>query len=283
VNGVVLDTEDTVGTAKNDSIYKTASATILDAYGREVTVEYTGESDDYAKKDVVQVSYENGTAKIQSIANKQFSDPISGVVNDSGTMIGNYKIAKDVKILDLKDNKYINIKPSRLAGALLYQSDILYYSFNYNTEINEMILDDVTGDLYDYGILLDYSMEMLGNVEQVTYKYQIEDKENTITSMDFTDPMVEFPCQFNLVDNKLTNITKLTRVFVSSVDGLKVKEGSDVYTMSDEVDVYYKNDDKYFKTTLNSINDLNKYNLSAYYDKKMSLGGRVRILIATDK
>lgn len=283
VDGVVLDTSEGVSTGKDDKLYKSAYATILDAYGRQVTVEYNGDEDDYLENDAVEVSFVGNTAKIESIANRQLSDPITGIVNSAGTQVGNIPIAKDVKIIDLKDKEYTSIPVSRLAGAQLYQSDIYYYSFNKNSEINELILKDKTGDLYDYGILLDVGMDIVMNRDTATYKYILDGEEGTISSADFTDVLMEGPCRFDIVNNELKEITKLYRAYATSIDGLEVRAGSNKYIMSDEVEVYYYDDDNYYKTTLSQIDDFNKFYIDAYYDEPMAQGGRVRVIIARTK
>lgn len=283
VDGVVLNTTEDVTTGADDKLYKSAYATILDAYGRELTVEYNGEADDYIENDVVEVSYSGDGIKIVSIANKQLSDPVTGTVNDSGTKIGSTPIAKDVNIIDVKNKEYTNVVASRLAGVQLYQSDILYYDFNDNSEIDELILDDVTGDLGDYGILLDFDVNFVMNQETATYKYIIDGEEKSSSTAEFTETMIESPCRFSFHDGVLDDIMKLTRVYATSIDGLEVKAGSNSYIMSDEVEVYYWNNKKYYKTTLASVNDIEKYNLYAYYDRPMSVGGRVRVIVAQDK
>lgn len=283
LNGVVLDTKDDVTTDSDDKLYKCAYATILDAYGRELTVEYTGDADDYVKNDVVEVSYDGGAVNIHSIAKQQFSDPITGLINDSVTQIGSVKIAKDVNILELMNKEYTSVIPSRLAGVQLYQSDVLYYSFNANSEIDELIIKNVTGDLNKYGILEECNIDIVGNQEAATYKYLLNGIEKASTTTSFTDVLIDGPSKFSFNEEELNKIEKLTRIYLTSIDDLEAKAGSNIYKMSDEVEVYYWHNKKYFKTTLSSINDFDKYSISGYYDKAMSLGGRVRVIVAQDK
>ena len=47
------------------------------------------------------------------------------------------------------------IRPSRLSGVTLASDDVRYYTTNEAGEIDRLILDNVTGDLWTYGVLDD--------------------------------------------------------------------------------------------------------------------------------
>lgn len=281
-NGVVLDTKDAVTTDKYDKIFKGAYAEIVDSSGRKQQIEYEGRAEDYAMGAVVEVSYDNGKVTLTH-NDQQLSEPLSGTVNENGTALGKYAIAKDARIVDVKNRSFVKTTAARLAGTFLYASDIYYYSTNSNREIDEMILSDVTGDLYDYGILLGSTPVVNDMGRMTTYDYIIDGTENSISSGDFTEMLTEGPGGFSFVDNQLDDIIKLQNVRITSIKGLEVNPDTSRYLMSDEVKVYYLSRDKYHKVTLNSVKDLDKYNLNGYYDKSSQFGGRIRVIIATDK
>ncbi len=283
IKGVLLDSKESVSLNKDDSIYKTITATILDAYGRKNVVEAINNTDSFAKYDVVEAEYTDGKALIKSMATERFAHPISGKVNENATMLGTYRIAKDVKILDLKDSKYTSVTPSRLAEVDLYQSDILYHEFNSNGEVEHLILNNMTKDLYEYGILLGSNVAMFQDGQLATYTYILDGEEKTITSKDFTNMIFTGPCSFNFVNNGLDEIISLKDVVVTAIDGLDVMSTGSTYKMADEVEVYYLYNKKYYKTSLSSVENLDKYKLTAYYDKSMQFGGRVRVIVAQDK
>lgn len=283
IKGVLLDTKVSVTTGKDDTLYKTTCATILDSYGRKNIVEAINNTDTFVDNDVVEATYTDGKATVKSIATEGFAHPLSGKVNEDATRLGTNAIAKDVRIIDLKDKKYISVTPSRLAGVEMYQSDIFYYAFNSNGEIQELILNNMTKDLYDYGILTKTNLEADMTGQIATYTYMHDGEEKTVTSKIFTDMLPSGPCRFEIDNNIVEGIVLLNGVLVSEIDGLEVKTTGSSYTMADEVAVYYLNDSKYYETTLTSVDDLNKFKLTAYYDKAMQLGGRVRVIIAQDK
>ena len=47
------------------------------------------------------------------------------------------------------------VRPSRLSGVTLSSSDVRYYTVNEAGQIDRLILNDVTGDLWKYGVLDD--------------------------------------------------------------------------------------------------------------------------------
>ena len=81
---------------------------------------------------------------------------ISGTVSADATMLGDHKLADDVQILDTTTAGVAGtVRPSRLSGTKLNMLNVRYYTLNDNGEIDRLILNDVTGDLWNYGVLDD--------------------------------------------------------------------------------------------------------------------------------
>ena len=81
---------------------------------------------------------------------------ISGQVNAEGTALGELAFAPEVEILDTTSEGVAGtIRPSRLSGVTLSDSDVRYYTLDENGAIDRLILDDVTGDLWEYATLDD--------------------------------------------------------------------------------------------------------------------------------
>ena len=84
------------------------------------------------------------------------SKAVSGTINENGTMLGDYRLADDVQILDTTSEGVAGtVRPSRLAGTTLNALNVRYYTLNEQGEIDRLILNDVTGDLWSYGVLDD--------------------------------------------------------------------------------------------------------------------------------
>ena len=84
------------------------------------------------------------------------SKAVSGTINENATMLGDYRLADDVQILDTTSEGVAGtVRPSRLAGTTLNALNVRYYTLNGQGEIDRLILNDVTGDLWSYGVLDD--------------------------------------------------------------------------------------------------------------------------------
>ena len=80
----------------------------------------------------------------------------SGTINADGTALGDTPFADDVEILDTTSEGVAGtVSPSRLSGVTLSDADVRYYTTDENGQIDRLILNDVTGDLWTYGVLDD--------------------------------------------------------------------------------------------------------------------------------
>ena len=81
---------------------------------------------------------------------------ITGRVSDDGTKLGDYTFANDVQILDTTTEGVAGtVRPSRLSGTDLTALNVRYYTLDAQGRIDRLILNDVTGDLWSYGVLDD--------------------------------------------------------------------------------------------------------------------------------
>ena len=84
------------------------------------------------------------------------SKSVSGTINETATALGDYALADDVQILDTTSEGLAGtVRPSRIAGAKLNALTVRYYTLNEQGQIDRLILNDVTGDLWKYGVLDD--------------------------------------------------------------------------------------------------------------------------------
>ena len=92
---------------------------------------------------------------LQSISEKS----VSGLFSAAGRTLGDYKLADDVEILDtLPDGSAETVRLARLDGVNLSSGDVRYYATNEMGEIDRLVLDDVTGDVWTYGCLTSWSI-----------------------------------------------------------------------------------------------------------------------------
>ena len=84
------------------------------------------------------------------------SKSVSGTINNTATALGDYALADDVQILDTTSEGLAGtVRPSRIAGTKLNALTVRYYTLNEQGQIDRLILNDVTGDLWKYGVLDD--------------------------------------------------------------------------------------------------------------------------------
>ena len=84
------------------------------------------------------------------------SKSVSGTINETATALGDYALADDVQILDTTSEGLAGtVRPSRIAGTNLNALTVRYYTLNEQGQIDRLILNDVTGDLWKYGVLDD--------------------------------------------------------------------------------------------------------------------------------
>ena len=81
---------------------------------------------------------------------------VNGTINTNATALGAAALADDVEILDTTSEGVAGtVRPSRLSGVTLSDLDVRYYTVNDAGQIDRLILNDVTGDLWSYGVLDD--------------------------------------------------------------------------------------------------------------------------------
>ena len=87
---------------------------------------------------------------VQSISPRSTSDTVIA----DGTALGDTPFADNVQIIDTTSEGVAGaVRPSRLSGVTLSESDVRYYTTNSAGKIDRVILDDVTGDLWEYAAL----------------------------------------------------------------------------------------------------------------------------------
>lgn len=224
---------------------------------------------------VAYVTFKDGKAVLSRA--RGYND-VYGKVSVSKNQIGTFDVADDIQILDTVGTSsddtalYTGIYLQRLDGVTISSSSVLYYSKNAAGEIDKLILSNVTGDCYDYGIVL--------KADSGTYTVDIDGTQNTYMTAFSTS--VKGPFKFIMTNSGIDYMIVLPSYSsgISELTRTEAKIGNQTYLLSDKVVVYHKTDlSTYMKIPLDdAING--DYNLTAYYDKAQTSGGRIRIIIA---
>ena len=147
--GVVQSASRSLIEENGADVQQTVTVACTDGVTRAVNVD---KSLNYPAGWLVEITVDENGENVTALCEKS----VSGTFNAEGTALGEYPLADDVQILDTTAEGVAGtMRPSRLSGVTLSASDVKYYTTNAAGEIDRLILDDVTGDLWTYGVLDD--------------------------------------------------------------------------------------------------------------------------------
>ena len=147
--GVVQDSSRSLIEDNGADVLQNVTVACTDGVTRTVQVD---KSLNYPAGWLVKITVDENGESIRSIDEKH----TSGAFNSGSTALGGTALAEDVEILDTTGEGMAGtIRPSRLSGMTLASDDVRYYTTNEAGEIDRLILDNVTGDLWTYGVLDD--------------------------------------------------------------------------------------------------------------------------------
>jgi len=277
ITGVVLEIGEHISDDSEGFIY-TKYIIFVDAAGNEYQQDYDEAKMYLTEGNLVRVSYEDGKASISKyeLQAKTFGN---NTFSSDGSRLGDVSLASNVKILDIMNKQYKDVYPARLAGVIVSAS-VIYYELDDNGEIAQLILNNVTGDLYQYGIFTGFNVQG----DKAAYGYVIDGVKGSLTSNSLSNFDINIgPKGFVFDEKELTGTFGLSEENVISLGKTSVQVKDAKYPLAEEYDVYYLKNGEYIMTTIDKVSDLSKYELIAYYDGAVSLGGRVRIIVAKSK
>lgn len=281
--GYLIDSGTKTYTGTDGNSYDSYYITMVDASGTELEYPISFSYSDY-KNSVIKVVIQSGEVTVSTAKNNQ---SLSGKIDASANMLGDVPLAEDVAILDVVTgdavyaSAYTSVYPQRLDGVQLSRDSILYAGKNSSGEISELILKDVTGDCYSYGIVT----SVTGAGSNYTYRYDVGGTASSVTGKYsvYSGQGVKLLRNGNSVD-KMIALTRLD-ASVSAVTQTALTADDTSYLLSPSVAVYQRvSSSSYMQLSLSEvIENTDSYNITAYYDKAERSGGRIRVLIVTEK
>ncbi len=278
--GVVTKAENTTYSDGKGGTYTARTVTVAATDGGSYRYQTTNKNLDVG--DLARVET-GGTGSVTPLAETR----LTGKMNSDGTKLGSYPLAEDVQIIDTYEERTpIRIYPQRLANVSFTGDMVRYYVLNARGEISRLILNDVTGDLHQYGILtevneVDVSIPGGSFVTSSSYTYLLGGQEQVFGSSNTVYNLKVGPCQVKMDSD--TNIERLVNLEQRSLTGISTSTatGSDnrEYTLSETVACYVVVNGEYQLTTLSRIQS-GDYTLTGWYDKEESAGGRIRVIVA---
>lgn len=242
----------------------------------------------YYKGNAVSISFQGGKA---AIALQSSGGGVSGTFDWDGKTLGHCKLAAGVNIIDTDSHsgylqpKAKKIYPQRLAGAVIGSGDIIYANIK-NGAVQDLILDNYTGDLYDYGMVcsaqtMSSAMSAAGN-----YQVNVNGSYMTFATVNKTfDAYAGQGVKARIQANKegtdeVITMQRLDEVSITGLDGLYAYKGKEAYRLSDDVIIYKELNDGYRYEIISESGIDFSGQVTALYDKGEKNGGRVRIIVS---
>lgn len=257
------------------SSYTADTITLLATDGQSYQYECTSYT--YDVGDLVGVNIAaDGTVSLKRLSPTR----LSGKVNSEGTKIGSTPLADGVEILDVYEGSGTRVFPSRLAGITLNKDMVLYYTLNGSGEIDRLILEDVTGDNYHYGILTDMVEIPTGTLTTYyTYVYDVGGTTYTLANSTTGFPVSTGGIMLKGDINNPDKMYRLTKLEADRISGNLLIAGNRSYTMADDVVIYEYRNGSYYLSSAQRVTEKG-LSLTGWYDKAESSGGRIRIVVA---
>ncbi len=274
--GIVTSTGTKTYTDSSGSSYSASVATVACSDGNSYEYTFTGSA--LSTGTLVKVSFSSGTPSLSPLSNNS----LSGLVSSSATSLGSYSFSSDVQIMDTTANgSFCVTYPSRLAGVNLSTDDIRYYALDSSGKISTLILNDVTGDVYKYGILTSSSETNKDFSISGSYKYIIDGVTDSYSSASSAFGASTGPVQIELNGNSVVRLKNLTQLTLSSLNSSYAVSSGTEYALAGNVSVYLYKGGTYTLTSISAVNNSSGYSLYGYYDQPISSGGRVRVIVAS--
>jgi hypothetical protein len=206
----------------------------------------------------------------------------------NGTL-GSSKLSKTVKIFDsVGDSVVSEVTLTDIIVKTVDASKIRFFATDTSGNVSLLLLNDVTGDAYTYGFIRNVSKVDSSSSLSVTYNAtSVINSNGTSTSVigstGLYNDAVAGIADSGLGDltgyTTLTSITGVSRsAFQQDADGtVYVTTSSGTIRVSDNVQVYMSGSGTW--TTLAKART-NSNNLTIYYDRTLTTGGKVRVVIA---
>ena len=269
--GVVTAIEKTAYPDGSGGSYTAQTVTLLATDGQTYQYQTRG---GYKVGSVVRaiVAGSGGEVTLRGLGNAS----LSGKVNREGTKLDKYAFAQGAEILDVSEDRGAVIYPARLAGLNLNSGKVKYYALNPQGEIEALILNDVTGDAYHYGIITRFEEEGQGMSRYCTYQYDVDGVSYTLSGAT-RFLATAGPIRIQGDPASPEKLYALTAAQAGQVSGNQFVTGNQRYTLSDGVVVYEYRDGRYYLSSLARAEGGGT--VTAWYDKAESEGGRVRVIV----
>lgn len=243
---------------------------------------------DYQKQvgNVVQVSFKDGVASVTLLSART---GLSGRVSNNAFKIGNTPVSASVKIMDVAKSdegqvsSWASVFFQRLDGISLTEKNILYYEKNSAGQVTSLILNDVTGDAYKYGVVTQATTNVGEKSISGRYTVDIAGREYTHSlSAVYNGLSSGHPVKVVMNGSSIDSIAALPTISrgVDKLTSTTAVADDKIYTISPDVVVYKKAfDSGYMIVPLSEAIEHPTGSMSVFFDRSPSDGGQVRVIV----
>lgn len=267
VYGVVIANGDKKYTDANGKSYTADTVSVFTTAGETFTYESSSTA---AVGRAVKVSVSETKVSVSTLSSPKNASAAAEVIN----AVKYGKFANNCEIIEYyNSNLYSSVFESRISGLSISYTDIIYYKLNSDGEIEKLILDNVTGDLLEYGLLTE--------VNGSTYKYIIDGEEQAYSSGDVMYTVSEGVAYFAISGNKISKIGNIGgNVKIETITANKAyTEKGKEYGIADKARVYVTRGVECEVYDAEDF-DFSPYShITGYYDDLPENGGKIRVFI----
>lgn len=213
-----------------------------------------------------------------------------------GTM-GKTKLAPNVRFYDSVDGgALVEVEREDIALSRIPTSKITFVSLDYAGRVSCVILNDVTGDCYEYGLFSfrtetqnDYGLD--GSFIGTSDIHYVSLENGSSTPFGEVRTNISFrndaPGGLAVANGKLAGYVELTglkavRRSAFDVDAMTLTTTDNIYPIAEKVQCYNKTTDQWYTPGEEGLASAIAFSdtLTVYYDKAPDQGGKIRVVVA---
>ena len=285
VYGYVTETGTKQYSDSTGNPYNSYYIKVIDSAANELEYPTEYNYEEY-KNSVVKITIRSqgvSAARINSYSN------VSGVVNSSAMTIGKSKYAADINILDVAEtgangaSAYKKVYPKNMDGITISSKYVLYSAKNSSGEITDLILQNVSGDVYEYGIV---TKAPGSSAAGGMYSYTVDTGKATYSVTSSANYKIYVGNAVRLIPdgNGFDSVKSLGSAIsgITSLTETSLTASKKEYKISPDVSVFKKTGlYTYHAISLSElVENASEYKVTAYANASAQSGGKIRVIVA---
>ncbi|MCR5353192.1 MAG: S-layer homology domain-containing protein [Clostridiales bacterium] len=241
---------------------------------------YTFEGYSSAKVgDIVRVS----AGKEKNVINNENPPKNASAAKDVINAVKEGKFASDAKIIEnYRGELYGKVEISEISGKTLDYSVILFYELASDGSVKSLILDNYTGNLFEYGYLFDNeTTDSISGKTSHSYTYMLDDNMEYTYTPKGTIFVSSGAAKFTVKNGSVSKVESMkSSIEIHNISGdTAYTEKGEKYQIADNVRVYSVSGAKVKAIDFKDVLNGEYAHMTGYYDKSAEKGGKIRVII----